>query len=55
MVYATGNIPSGTLNLRAYKDVAAENRPEGYTARVTFVISPAAPTQTATTTPALHK
>jgi hypothetical protein len=33
----------GYLNLKAYKDFAAENRPEGYTAWVTLAISPAAP------------
>jgi hypothetical protein len=33
----------GYLNVKAYKDFAAENRAEGYTAWVTFAISPAAP------------
>jgi len=33
----------GYLNLKAYKDFAAENRPEGWTAWATFAISPAAP------------
>jgi len=35
----------GYLNLKAYKDLATENRPEGYTAWVTFAISPAAPSE----------
>jgi hypothetical protein len=35
----------GYVNLKAYKEFAAENRPEGWNAWVTFVISPAAPTQ----------
>jgi hypothetical protein len=33
----------GYLNVKAYKDFAAENRPEGWTAWVTLAISPAAP------------
>lgn len=33
----------GYLNLKAYKDFAAQNRPEGYTAWVTFSLSNAAP------------
>jgi hypothetical protein len=34
----------GYLSVKAYKEFAAENRPEGWNAWVTFVISPAAPT-----------
>src|SRR5262245_8743999 len=37
----------GYLNVKAYKDFAAENRPEGWTAWVTLAISPAAPESTA--------
>jgi hypothetical protein len=37
----------GYLNVKAYRDFAAENRPEGYTSWVTFAISPAAPEPTA--------
>jgi hypothetical protein len=33
----------GYLNLKGYKDFAAENRPEGWTAWVTFAVSPAPP------------
>lgn len=33
----------GYLNVKAYKDFAAQNRPEGYTAWVTFSLSNAAP------------
>ena len=36
----------GYLNLKAYKEVAAESRPESWNAWVTFVISPAAPAPT---------
>jgi hypothetical protein len=43
----------GYLNVKAYKDFAAENRPEGYTAWVTFAISPAAPEPAAP--PMYHK
>jgi hypothetical protein len=35
----------GYLNFKAYKEFAAENRPEGWNAWVTFVISPAAPSE----------
>jgi hypothetical protein len=37
----------GYLNLKAYKDIGAENRPEGYTAWVTFSLSNALPEHTA--------
>ncbi|WP_065750207.1 SphA family protein [Bradyrhizobium paxllaeri] len=33
----------GYLNLRGFRDFAAENRPEGWTAWVTFAVSPAPP------------
>ncbi|MDA9431061.1 SphA family protein [Bradyrhizobium sp. CCBAU 51627] len=36
----------GYLNLKAYKEFAAENRPEGWNAWVTFVVSPAPPMPT---------
>jgi hypothetical protein len=42
---------SGYLNLRAYRDFAAENRPEGYSAWVQFVLSPAAEHKTSAATP----
>ena len=32
----------GYLNFKAYKEFAAENRPEGWNAWVTFALSPAA-------------
>jgi len=35
----------GYLNFKAYKEFAAEHRPEGWNAWVTFVISPAAPSE----------
>jgi hypothetical protein len=31
------------LNLKAYKEFGAENRPEGWNAWVTFALSPAPP------------
>lgn len=37
----------GYLNFKGYKEFAAENRPEGWNAWVTFVISQAPPTPTA--------
>jgi len=42
------------LNLKAFKDIAVENRPEGYTAWVTFAITPAAP-EAAPKMPLIHK
>jgi hypothetical protein len=33
----------GYLNLKAYKEFDAQNRPEGWNAWVTFSISPAVP------------
>jgi hypothetical protein len=42
-MFPAGEGYQGYLNLKAYKDLATENRPEGYTAWVTFAISPAAP------------
>jgi hypothetical protein len=41
-MFPLGEHYSGYMNLRAYKDFAAENRPEGYSAWVEFIISPAA-------------
>jgi hypothetical protein len=41
-MFPLGEHHSGYLNLRAYKDFAAENRPEGYSAWVPLVLSPAA-------------
>ncbi|MBB4369170.1 hypothetical protein GGD63_001958 [Bradyrhizobium sp. cir1] len=40
----------GYLNFKGYKEFAAENRPEGWNAWVTFVISPAAPPPAVTPT-----
>lgn len=44
-IFPVGDM-QGYLNLKAYKEFAAENRPEGWNAWVTFAISPAAPTPT---------
>ena len=44
-IFPVGQYNQGYLNLKAYKDFAAENRPEGYTAWVTLVISPAPPSE----------
>ena len=40
-------IMQGFPNIKGYKEFAAENRPDGWNAWVTFVISPAAPTPSA--------
>jgi len=44
--FPVGQDHQGYLNLKAYKDFAAENRPEGYTAWVTLAITPAPPKET---------
>ena len=41
-IFPVGDM-QGYLNLKGYKEFAAENRPEGWNTWVTFVISPAAP------------
>ena len=41
----------GYLNFKGYKEFGAENRPDGWNAWVTLVISPVAPTPGATTPP----
>jgi hypothetical protein len=42
-LFPVGNL-QGYLNLKGYKEFAAEHRPDGWNAWVTFSISPAAPT-----------
>ena len=37
----------GYINLKGYKEFAAENRPDGWNTWVTLVASPAAPTPSA--------
>jgi hypothetical protein len=41
-IFPVGNI-QGYLNLKAYWEFAAQNRPDGWNGWVTFVLSPAAP------------
>jgi hypothetical protein len=41
-MFPVGNM-QGYLNIKGYKEFAAENRPEGWNAWLAFVISPAAP------------
>jgi hypothetical protein len=45
----------GYLNLKAYKEFDAENRPDGWNAWVTLVISPAAPAAPASPPSIVHK
>jgi hypothetical protein len=45
-IFPVGNL-QGYLNFKGYREFAAENRPDGWNAWVTFVISPAPPTTTA--------
>ncbi len=42
-IFPVGEGYQGYLNVKAYKDFAAENRPEGYTAWLTLAVSPATP------------
>jgi hypothetical protein len=44
-LFPVGNM-QGYVNLKAYWEFAAQNRPEGWNAWVTFSLSPAAPTAT---------
>jgi hypothetical protein len=53
-LFPIGESHQGYLNLKAYKDFAAENRPEGYTAWVTLAITPAAP-EAPPQRPMIHK
>jgi hypothetical protein len=45
----------GYINLKGYKEFAAENRPEGYNVWLTFAISNAAPEPAASTKPMVRK
>ena len=47
-VFPLGGNHQGYLNLKGYKEFAAEHRPEGWNIWPTFVISPAAPHPTPT-------
>jgi hypothetical protein len=42
-IFPVSDSYQGYLNLKAYKDLAVENRPDGWTAWVTFALSPKAP------------
>ena len=49
-IFPLGTSHQGYLNLKGYKEFGAENRPEGWNAWLTFVVSPAAePPPTAVT------
>jgi len=54
-MFPAGEGYQGYLNLKAYKDLAVENRPQGYTAWVTLAISPAAPSETPTNVRSIRK
>jgi hypothetical protein len=45
----------GYLNIKAYKDLAVENRPEGWSGWVTFALTPKAPEPPPTATPIVRK
>ena len=45
-IFPVGDM-QGYINLKGYKEFAAENRPDGWNTWVTFSISPAAPTPSA--------
>jgi hypothetical protein len=54
-MFPLGEQYSGYLNLRAYRDLETENRPQGYTVWAQFVLSPAAEQKTQTTARMLTK
>jgi hypothetical protein len=45
----------GYLNIKAFKDLAVENRPEGWSGWVTFALTPKAPEPPPTATPIVRK
>jgi hypothetical protein len=47
-VFKVSDDHQGYINLKGYKEFAAEHRPEGWNVWLTLVISPAAPTPTPT-------
>ncbi len=49
-IFPLGNM-QGYLNLKGYKEFAAENRPDGWNTWLTFAISPASPTPTPSAPP----
>jgi hypothetical protein len=49
-IFPVGDL-QGYLNLKGYKEFAAQNRPDGWNTWVTFVISPAPPTSSTSSTP----
>jgi hypothetical protein len=53
-LFPVGNM-QGYLNIKAYKEFAAENRPSGWNAWVTFSISPAAPSTSSPSSPMATK
>jgi hypothetical protein len=53
-IFPVGDM-QGYINLKGYKEFAAENRPDGWNTWVTFVISPAAPTPSAPPRPRFTK
>jgi hypothetical protein len=53
-LFPQGQAHQNYLNLKACKDFAAENRPEGYTAWVTLAVTPAAPEAPPKSSP-IHK
>ena len=54
-VFPISDYAQGYLNLKAYKEFAAEHRPDGWNAWVTLAISPKAPSPSPTTMPLTRK
>jgi hypothetical protein len=54
-IFPVGQGYHGVLNLKGYKDLDTENRPQGWTAWVVLGISPAPPNESAPMTPMVHK
>jgi hypothetical protein len=53
-IFPVGNM-QGYLNIKGYKEFAAENRPEGWNTWITFAISPAAAAPPPATRPMITK
>jgi hypothetical protein len=54
-IFPVSDSYQGYINLKGYKDFAVENRPDGWTAWVTFALTPKAPEPPPSAAPTIHK